>query len=447
MKRASIAAAAAVTGLLVLALFFGGVFSNESRPVAKAASPDIPVVIRDTSAEIERLLAGFSTGDTAGFVKALEANVAANRYDVPSLTLLGLAYQQRQRETGDPAFLDLSEKALRRAVSLQNQEPLALTGLATLSVARHRWNDALSFAKRALERNPDDASALAAKADALLNLGRYEQAFPILDRVAVLSPSAGSFARVSYARELLGRPAEAVEAIELAFELNEGVPEHDAWARVQLGNLLFTNGRLERSESAYRKALDRYPGYVHAEAGLARVEAARGDFAAAVERLRVVVDRLPTPQHAILLGDVLTAAGRTSEAEDAYALVEAMEQLLAASGVRTELQTALFDLDRDRDVADALARAQEAYDTAPNVAAEDVLAWALYKNGRCDEARAHAVSALRLGTLDPVMLFHRGMIERCVGNEDASREYLGKALEINPSFSFIHAPIAREEIA
>ena len=444
MTRTRILIAAAVAVAVGMALAFGGVFAKESQPSAQPAPAQVPIVDEDPSAAIDRLLAGFSTGDTAGFVRTLEQNVAKNRYDVASLTLLGLAYQQRQRETGDPTYLDLSEKALRRAVSLQNQESLALTGLATLSVARHRWNDALTFAKRALERNPDDASALAARGDALLNLGRYDKAFPVLDRVAVLSPSAGSFARVSYARELLGRRAEAIEAIALSFELNEGVPEHDAWARVQLGNLHFDNGDLPHAERAYAKALDRYPGYIPAEAGLARVEAAHGAYDSAVDRLRHVVDVLPTPQYAILLGDVLTAAGRTDEAADAYALVSVMERLLGASGVRTELQTALFDLDRNRDIADALERAREAYDAAPSIAAEDVLAWALYKNGRCGEARKHSASALRLGTLDALMLFHRGMIERCSGDVEASHEYIRKALDVNPHFSFIYGPLAKE---
>jgi len=446
MNRTKIAVAAAVGLTLGLALAFGGVFSKDVAQPPRATAP-VPIVDENPSAAIDRLLAGFSTGDTAGFVRTLEQNVRKNAYDVASLTLLGLAYQQRLRETGDPGYLDLSGRALRRAVALQNQEPLALTGLATLFVARHRWNDALTFATRALARNSEDPSALAAKGDALLNLGRYHEAFPILDRVAELSPSAGSFARISYARELLGRPRQAINAIRLAFELNEGVPEHDAWVRVQLGNLYFNNGRLAQADAAYRSALRRFPGYVHAEAGVARVEAARGRYDAAVTRLRRVLDELPTPQYAILLGDVLTAAGRTAEATNAYELVGAIEKLLAANGVRTELQTALFDLDRNRDLAGALERAREAYRAAPSVAAEDVLAWALYKNGRCGEALGHSEHALRLGTLDALMLFHRGMIERCVGDAAAGRKDIEKALEVNPHFSFIYAGLARELVA
>jgi tetratricopeptide (TPR) repeat protein len=445
MNVKRIAVIGAVVLAAVLATLFAGVLAGSDGQDAAASRLAAPAFLVDAGprASVDRLLAGFSTGDTASFTRALEQNVARHPADVASLTVLGFAYQQLARETGDPTYFTLSERALRRALSLEGEEPLALAGLASLSVGRHRWNDAIGFAKRALQVDRESATALAALGDAYLNLGRYEEAFPILDRVAVLSPSAGSFGRISYARELLGRPEDAIEAIADAAGLNEGVPEHDAWASVQLGNLQFGLGRLKAAEGSYRRALERYPGYVAAEAGLARVEAARGRYAPAAARLRHVLDVQPTPQSAVLLGDVLRAAGETQAAREADALVDAMERLLAANGVRTELQTALFDVDRGRDVAGALERAELAFASAPSVAAEDVLAWALYANGRCAEALGHARHALRLGTLDALMLFHRGMIERCAGREEAGLASIRQALELNPHFSFVYAPVAR----
>src|SRR5207237_9344844 len=128
-----------------------------------------------------------------------------------------------------------------------------------------------------------------------------------------------------------------------------------------------------------------------------------------------------------------------------YALVGAIGRLLAANGVRTELQTAVFDLDHDRNVADALARARAAYESAPSVYAEDALAWGLYRTGSCDEARRHSARALRLGTRDALLVFHRAMIERCLGSPSA-RSWFGRALAINPNFSFLWAPVARKAL-
>jgi tetratricopeptide (TPR) repeat protein len=224
------------------------------------------------------------------------------------------------------------------------------------------------------------------------------------------------------------------------------VPEHVAWTMVQLGNVNFNTGRLDEAAKAYRKALRRLPGYVHAEAGLARIEASKGSYRRAIARLRHVVEVLPIPTYAIMLGDVLRASGRHAEARREYALVRAIERLFHANGVRTELQTALFDLDHDWNVADALDRARTAYASAPSIYAEDALAWGLFRAGRCREARTHSAHALRLGTRDALLVFHRAMIERCIGSASA-RPWFRRALAINEHFSFHWAPVARKAAA
>ena len=114
--------------------------------------------------------------------------------------------------------------------------------------------------------------------------------------------------------------------------------------------------------------------------------------------------------------------------------------------MRTELQTALFDLDHDHDVPGALARARTAFASAPSVYAEDALAWGLYRSGHCAAARAHSIHALRLGTRDALLTFHRGMIERCLGNRAAGAAFLRRALAINPHFSLLWVPVARRAL-
>jgi len=275
-------------------------------------------------------------------------------------------------------------------------------------------------------------------------LSTYVGPFRAHDRMAVRSPGIASYRRVANARELIGRPTAAANADQLALQADSTVPEQVAWTMVQLGNIRFNTGRRSTAAAAYRQALVRLPGYVHAEAGLARVEASEGRYPQAVARLRHIVDVLPIPAYVIMLGDVLHVSGREPEARRAYALVGVIERLFAANGVRTELQTALFDLDHNRNVADALARARVAYSSAPSIYAEDALAWGLFRSGRCGEAREHSAHALRLGTRDALLIFHRAMIERCLGDPSA-RAWFRRALAVNPNFSFLWTPVARKE--
>jgi tetratricopeptide (TPR) repeat protein len=123
------------------------------------------------------------------------------------------------------------------------------------------------------------------------------------------------------------------------------------------------------------------------------------------------------------------------------------ERIQEANGVRTELQTALFDLDHGRQLRDALGRAREAYARAPSIDAADVLAWALERNGRCHEALGNSRRALRLGTLDALKFFHRGTIERCLDHPAAARRWFRRALETNPYFSLLWAPVARSYVS
>jgi tetratricopeptide (TPR) repeat protein len=443
-RRTAIAVVSA--GVAAIVLLFGGVLSSRPRanPLAVLAANAAPA--STGQAALSQLLQGFSTGDTAGYIRGLERRVARTPGDGDTLAVLGLAYLQRARETGDPAYYGLSGRALHRAAAAGGAPPLVAQGEASLANTRHRFAEGLRLARRAIGLDPGNGSALGALGDALLNLGRYEQAFRVYDRMAVVAPGIASFTRVANARELTGRPEAAVEADELALEADETVPENIAWTMTQIGNVRFNEGRLGAAGNAYRRALRRFPGYVHADAGLARVEASEGRYRAAIARLRGVVARLPIPAYVIMLGDILHASGRAAEAGREYALVGAIEKLFAANGVRTELQTAVFDLDHRRNVSDALARARTAFESAPSVYAEDALAWGLYRAGRCEEAAAHSTRALRLGTRDALLVFHHAMIERCLGSA-SSKAWFRRALAINPHFSFLWAPVARAALA
>jgi tetratricopeptide (TPR) repeat protein len=426
----------AAVSLASAAALFGGVLGG-NRAGGSVTAPE--------PATAARLVNGFAPpGNTEAYVAELEQRIAANGRDPQGLMLLGLAYQQRVRETGDPSYYPRSEEALRRSLSLAPKDYLAITGLAALAASRHRFEDARALAEQAVRLNSRSAEAYGVLGDSLVELGRYREAFARFDRMASLKPALASYSRVSYARELIGRPAAAIAAMKLAVEAGAGTGEPSAWALVQLGNLYFDTGRLALAERRYREALVRFPGYVHAQAALGKVAAARGRYDEAARLYRGAVAKLPLPQYEAALGDVLRLAGRPADAARAYAVVNATEKLLRANGVRTELETALFDLDHGRDVRGALSRARDAYRERRSIDGDDVLGWALYENGRCRAALAHSRRALRLGTHDALKIFHRGMIELCLGRRAAGHAALTRALAINPHFSLLYAPVARK---
>ena len=71
--------------------------------------------------------------------------------------------------------------------------------------------------------------------------------------------------------------------------------ENSLWVRVQLGNLYFNQGDLQRADLQYGYALANRPNYPYALEGQARVRAAQGDSAGAVAIYTDLVQQLPLP--------------------------------------------------------------------------------------------------------------------------------------------------------
>src|SRR5439155_22169918 len=110
--------------------------SHHGRGLAATASA------ASTSADaavLSQLLAGLAGNDTEAYVTKLERRLRARGSDGVTLLLLGLAYQQRARETGNPRFFTLSDRALHQANGYPKSSPLAAAGLASLAVSRHRF--------------------------------------------------------------------------------------------------------------------------------------------------------------------------------------------------------------------------------------------------------------------------------------------------------------------
>ena len=126
-----------------------------------------------------------------------------------------------------------------------------------------------------------------------------------------------------------------------------------------------------------------------------------------------------------------------------YALIGAIEQLLRANGVKTDLEIALFDVDHGIRLRHALALARIGRRDRPSIDGDDVLAWALARNGRCAAALPYSKAALHLGTQDALKFFHRGMIERCLGHTAGAKTWFGRAVALNPHFSVLWSPLTR----
>jgi tetratricopeptide (TPR) repeat protein len=360
-------------------------------------------------------------------------------------TALAGAYLQKVRETGDASFYPRAQVALARALSLAPDSAPALTQRGALRLALHDFRGALRDGRRAHALAREVVRPYGVIADANVELGRYPEAARVLQRIMDLKPDLAGYARVSYFRELHGDLEGAVRAMELAVSAGGGVPENTAYVETLLGNLQFARGRLTAARRAYRSALAHFPRYAPAQAGMARVTAARGDLDRAIRATRAVVDRLPLPEYVVALGEAELAAGRTAEAKHDLGLMRAEAALLRAGGVDTDVELALYEATHG-DPAEAVRLSRRAWAAAPSVRAADARGWALTRAGRAPEGLRWARRALSLGSRDPMFLLHAGMTARAAGRRALARRWLARALADNPRFSPLWAPRARRAL-
>ena len=110
------------------------------------------------------------------------------RAEARSLVTLGLELEQQARQTFDSSHTR-AEEAFREAAALDPADPVAVRGLATVALNRHEFRRALGLARRAHALAPELAATHGTIGDALVELGRYEDAFAAFDLYAARSPA------------------------------------------------------------------------------------------------------------------------------------------------------------------------------------------------------------------------------------------------------------------
>jgi tetratricopeptide (TPR) repeat protein len=431
--------------LFAVALAFAAalaVFSATRGDERAAAGPPPGGVVQlrpdtSTDAQVQRLQEEVRRG------AAREADLAA-------------AYLQKARESGDPSFYARADGVLRRALARGPEDAAELGEAAALAAGRHDFREAARLARRARALAPDSVGAYPILVDALVELGRYDDASRALQRLVDLRPGLAAYARVAYFRELHGDLRGAAEALALAVSAGGAARENVAYVQSLLGTLELSRGRLPAARRAFSAALGAVPGYAPAAAGRARLAARTGHLAAAIERWRRLVARLPLPEHAIALGEAELAAARRDAGGDRGArlraaarrdldLVRAQEMLLADAGVNADVELAIFEADHgDRRRGVALARA--AWGQAPSVRSADALGWALTRAGRSQDGLRWARRALRLGSLDPTFRYHAGMAALAAGRRSEGRRHLRLAVSHGLAAYPVHLLRAKEAL-
>lgn len=175
----------------------------------------------------------------------------------------------------------------------QDQKFQALSLKATVLLSEHKFAKAKTVAESAVKISPYNAGIYGALVDANVELGNYEEAVEMADRMVQIRPDLRSYSRVSYLREIHGDVDGAIEAMDMA--VKSGLPgqEQTAWSRVTLAKLYESKGDLSSAEMHYSIALSNRPNYPFALAGLGRIEWKKGNLEIAEKKYLEAISFMP----------------------------------------------------------------------------------------------------------------------------------------------------------
>lgn len=333
---------------------------------------------------------------------------------VPYLERLGWTFVQRARSTHDPGVYT---EALESAACIEDRTPgapeaLLLRGHALFSL--HRFAEAEAIGRELVARRGAwfDHALLG---DTLFDQGRIDEAIACYERAMAERPGPQAYARAAQVRWITGDLEGAIEAMTLAARASDTRdPSSAAWFRSRLAQYEREAGHEDRAEAWIGSALALEPDHPSSlwTRGVARLAAGRAGEAIAPLARAVEVE--PLPEYEWALAEALRAAGRAKDAA-------AAEARLVERGESEDPRTlALYLATTRRDPARALRLAERELVSRQDVLTLDVMALALERVGRIDEARSYSERALARGTRSARLYLHAAEIARAAG--DAAME-------------------------
>lgn len=358
---------------------------------------------------------------------------------------LAALHLQRARATGHAGDYARAESLAMRSLALRSvRNDGAVSTLAAALLARHAFVEARQVVRMSEAVAAGDPTMVALLGEIELELGAYDSARVHFARVRHAAHRATIAARLARWYELTGGSDTARVLLRRAIAQLDArddlAREQVAWFHYRLGELELRAGALDSAEASFRRGLARWPDDYRILGGLARLEVARGRWEAAIEAGERAVAIQLEPSTLGTLSEAWAALGDSAQA-DQWAHAMTVSALAQPGPIHRAWGLFLLDHGTARDAREVLARARRELRTRQDVYGHDLQAWALYRSGRLDEARAAMARALAQGTEDPQLALHAGLIARAAGDTAGARRYLHRALRAGGR----HAPGAWAE--
>ena len=336
----------------------------------------------------------------------LKAKLAVNPEDLKTRLQLATIFITEQRITGEHHYYyPAIEKILNGVLSIDAKNFEATVYKASLRMSQHQFADAKKIAEEAKNINPNNAYVYGILVDANVELGNYEEAIAMSDKMQALKPSLEAYSRASYLREIYGDYPGAIAAMKLAVQAGLPGSEPQCWSRNVLGDLYLNTGKPAEAKSTFEENLYMRPSYAPSMAGLAKVETKMKNYTRAIALLDSANAIMPQSSFQEQKADVYAAMGDTKKAMDKYA--EVQKQLIKDAStpghsVSLELSRSFI---KTNQWDSAKKYAMMEYTIRPkNIDVNNELAWIAYSQNEYGKAKTYLQTALSTNSKNPELL-------------------------------------------
>ena len=336
------------------------------------------------------LLAGylFSQKDATSAIREIDVILRDRPGDLQALQ----AKAELQLASGNAAA---AEATLRALIKAAPESPLGYFRLANLLASQKKYSAALEQLNLAASKAPENVEVLGAIAKLLI---------------------------------VQKRPDEALARLRQA---SRSHPDNTL-IQVMLGEMLAAQRKYDEAAPLFRSAAEKEPRLEAAHVNLAHVLLARGDPRGAEQAAKNGLAALPS---SIALGNLF--AETLEERGDYNGAIAQYESMFAVYPGNDLVANNLASLISDhRDDGASIARATELarrLEKSQNPLYLDTVGWADYRAGKYQQA-AEILARAAAGSDEPVIQYHLGMALRQVGQEEAARAHLKRAVEAKADF-------------
>jgi len=344
------------------------------------------------------------------FYSAQIKKLSENPRDTEAKLNLAQLYVKEARVTGEhghyyPAALKMTNEILSETNIDNNTTFLALMTKAGVQLSLHEFKDALETGKLAIRLNPHNAQAHGVLVDANVELGNYEKAVVLVDKMVNIKPDLRSYSRVSYLREIHGDYKGAIDALTMAVKAGYPGYEETAWAMQTLGELYMLHDEDKKAESVFKALLEERRDYPFAVGALASLAYKRGDIEKAEQITKEAMSIIPEVGFYTQMAQIYKDQNRKEEFD--AIMVEVFEMLEddVVHGHNMNLEYADIYLNLMDQPEKALEYAQIELNKRPeNIDVNRQIADIYIHQGEMQKAHKHLVSASSTNSTHPQLI-------------------------------------------